>query len=153
MQVRVLGDGDLALFEAMNTMFGEVFEEPDTYTHARPSADYVGQLLDSDTFIAIVAIDDDSIVGGLTAYVLRKFERERSEIYIYDLAVVAGHRRQGIATALIEELRSIAAGFGAYVIFIQADNDNPPAINLYSKLGVREDVHHFDIDVPGPTQR
>ena len=88
-------------------------------------------------------------MGGLAAYVLHKFEQERSEIYIYDLAVDEDHRREGIATALIEELRKIAAARGAYVIFVQADYVDPQAIALYSKLGVREEVLHFDIAVAG----
>lgn len=57
-------------------------------------------------------------------------------------------RREGVATALIEELKCIAATRGAYVIFVQADLTDPPAIALYSKLGTREDVLHFDIEVP-----
>jgi len=44
------------------------------------------------------------------AYELHKFEQQRSEIYIYDLAVLAAHRRQGIATAMIQALKKIAAG-------------------------------------------
>jgi aminoglycoside 3-N-acetyltransferase I len=31
------------------------------------------------------------------------------------------------------------------VIFVQADLQDEPAIALYSKLGSREDVLHFDI--------
>ena len=42
------------------------------------------------------------MVGALAAYELLKFEAERSEIYIYDLAVLEEFRRRGIATALIE---------------------------------------------------
>ena len=53
-----------------------------------------------------------------------------------------------VATALISELKEIAAARGAYVIFVQADHTDPPAIELYSKLGTREDVLHFDIKVP-----
>ena len=85
------------------------------------------------------------VVGGIAAYELKKFEQQRSEIYIYDLAVAEAHRRRGIATALIQALRRIAAGRGAYVIFVQADIGDEPAIALYSKLGIREDVLHFDI--------
>jgi aminoglycoside 3-N-acetyltransferase I len=61
------------------------------------------------------------------------------------------HRREGIATALIEELKRIAATRGAYVIFVQADTgaEDEPAIALYTKLGTREDVLHFDIVVDG----
>jgi aminoglycoside 3-N-acetyltransferase I len=61
--------------------------------------------------------------------------------------VAASHRRKGVATALIRDLQRIAAARGAYVIFVQADPPDAAAISLYSKLGVREDVLHFDIPV------
>jgi aminoglycoside 3-N-acetyltransferase I len=50
---------------------------------------------------------------------------------------------------LIEALKNIGARRGAYVIFVQADIGDDPAIALYTKLGVREDVLHFDIAVEG----
>ncbi|MDX1556382.1 MAG: GNAT family N-acetyltransferase, partial [Xanthomonadales bacterium] len=83
------------------------------------------------------------------AYELPKFEQERSEIYIYDLAVLASHRRQGIATGLIRELQRVASDRGAYVIYVQADTgpEDEAAIALYSGLGIREEVLHFDIPV------
>jgi aminoglycoside 3-N-acetyltransferase I len=140
---------DVDMMEALRTMFGEAFGDTDTYPAHRPSEHYVRRLLTSDTFIALAAVKGDTVVGGLAAYELHKFEQERSEIYIYDLAVLAAHRRQGIATALIEELRAIAAGRGAWVMFVQADSgtEDAPAIALYTKLGVREEVLHFDIPV------
>jgi ribosomal protein S18 acetylase RimI-like enzyme len=127
-------------------MFGEAFSEIKTYSGAQPSADYLARLLGSDTFIALAAIEGDRVIGGLVAYVLPKFEQERSEIYIYDLAVAETHRRQGIATAMIAELKHLATARGAYVIFVQADYGDDAAIALYTKLGTREDVMHFDID-------
>ncbi|MFK7854249.1 MAG: GNAT family N-acetyltransferase, partial [Granulosicoccus sp.] len=54
-------------------------------------------------------------------------------------------RRKGIATELIEELKRIALLRGVYVIFVQADHGDDPAIKLYTKLGIRENVLHFDI--------
>ena len=133
--------------EGMLTTFGDAFEDPETYGGARPGAAYLRRLLGSDDFIALAAVKGSEVVGGLAAYVLRKFEQERSEVYIYDLAVAAAHRRQGIATALILELKKVAAARGAYVIFVQADLGDSPAIELYTKLGAREDVLHFDIGV------
>jgi aminoglycoside 3-N-acetyltransferase I len=130
-------------------MFGEAFDEVDTYGGARPGKGYLERLLDSDYFIALAAIKDDVVVGGIAAYELHKFERERSEVYIYDLAVAAAHRREGIATALIMELKRIAALRGAYVVFVQADSGDEAPIALYSKLGQREDVLHFDIAIDG----
>ena len=143
--IRRIAPSDVALLEAMLTIFGEAFGEMETYSGARPSAAYLGRLLGSDTFIAIAAVKNGEVVAGLAAYELRKFEQARSEIYLYDLAVAAAHRREGIATALIRELQAIAAERGAYIIFVQADAIDAPAIALYSKLGAREDVLHFDI--------
>lgn len=145
--IHVLGSDDVALMEGMSTMFGQAFGEPDTYGGARPSAAYLRRLLGSDAFIALAALQGGEVVGGLAAYELRKFEQERSEIYIYDLAVAATYRRQGIATALILQLKKVAAARGAYVIYVQADLGDGPAIELYTKLGAREDVLHFDIAV------
>lgn len=88
-----------------------------------------------------------SVVGGITAYVLRKFEQARSDIDIFDLAVSEKFRRKGVATEMIKQLREIATTRGAYVIFVQADPQDRPAVTLYTKLGTREDVLHFDVTV------
>jgi aminoglycoside 3-N-acetyltransferase I len=140
---------DIPLMESLLTMFGEAFNDMDSYTGHPPSTDYLRRLLGGDSFIALVALNNGEVIGGIGAYELRKFEQERSEIYIYDLAVSKAYRRKGIATALIQELKKIATERDAYVIFVQADTDieDEPAIALYTKLGVRKDVFHFDIPV------
>jgi aminoglycoside 3-N-acetyltransferase I len=144
--IRQLGSGDINLFLELLTTFGDAFEDMETYTGAQPSAAYLTSLLRADHFIALAALQGDAVVGGLAAYELKKFERERSEIYIYDLAVAAKHRRRGIATALIAQLKVMAKSRGAYVIFVQADPRDGPAVALYAKVGRREDVLHFDIE-------
>ena len=143
----MLAPTDVPLLYAVLELFGTAFGDAESYGRARPSAGHVGRLLSKDSFIALAAVKKGEVVGALAAYELVKFEQERSEIYIYDLAVAAEHRRQGIATALIDELKKIAAARGAYVIFVQADYGDDAAIALYTKLGVREDVLHFDIAV------
>ena len=94
-------------------MFGQAFGDPAHYHRSRPSADYLRRLLRSEAFVAIAALKGDEVVGGLAGYELRKFEQERSEIYLYDLAVAEAHRREGVATALIRELQAVAAERGA----------------------------------------
>jgi aminoglycoside 3-N-acetyltransferase I len=148
-EIRQLGGGDVPVMHAMLTAFGDAFDDHESYSGNRPRDEYLRRLLSSDSFIALAALKGEAVVGGIAAYELRKFEQERSEIYIYDLAVALEHRRQGIATALIERLRELAADRGAYVIFVQADTgiEDEAAIALYSRLGAREDVLHFDIAV------
>ena len=145
--VQQLTRDDEALMRSLLAMFGRVFGEAQTYCGNQPGAGYLRQLLASDTFIALAALKNGEVAGGLAAYELRKFEQARSEIYIYDLAVAPEHRREGIATALIQKLKQLAAARAAYVIFVQADVGDEPALALYSKLGIRENVLHFDIPV------
>ncbi len=145
--VLALTGADLALFDGVLDLFGAAFEEPATYGDARPDASYLRGLLDDPNFIALAAVEDGRVIGALAAYVLRKFERARGEAYIYDLAVAEDSRRQGVATALIAALKPLAKARGAYVIFVQADHGDDAAVALYSKLGAREDVMHFDIGV------
>ena len=154
--IRQLGALDSGLMDAVLSFFGQAFSDPASYTSKRPGAEYLRKLLGGDSFIALATFDDDgTVLGALCAYELHKFEQERSEIYIYDLAVAATHRRQGIATALIRSLQEIAAARGAWVIFVQADTqpEDEAAIALYTKLGTREDVLHFDIPVTPTTPK
>ena len=64
------------------------------------------------------------------------------------------HRREGIATVLIENLKEMPAKRRAYVIFVQADTgiEDELAMALYTKLGRRENVLHFDIPVQGESR-
>lgn len=140
-----LGAKDLSLMRKLLDCFAKAFEEPENYQINQPSDSYLGEQLCSPTFIAIAALAQGTVVGGLAAYELKKFEKERSEIYIYDLAVSKEYRRIGIATALIEALKPIALERKAWVIYVQADFGDEPAIQLYNKLGVEERVLHFDI--------
>lgn len=148
-RITQLAPTDLPLMDALLYTFAEAFDDADTYAGKRPAPGYLRRLLESSNFIALAAVAEGKVVGGLAAYELPKFEQERSEIYIYDLAVLASHRRQGIATGLIRELKRVASDRGAYVIYVQADTgpEDEAAIALYSGLGVREEVLHFDIPV------
>ena len=146
-RIERLSRGDADRMAELNALFADVFDDASSYGAAPPDGDYLDEMLGQDHIIVLVAIRADRIVGGLVAYELPKLEQKRSEIYIYDLAVSAAHRRRGIAAALIREVQLIARNCGAWVIYVQADYGDEPAIALYSKLGVREAVMHFDIPV------
>jgi aminoglycoside 3-N-acetyltransferase I len=143
-----LSAGDLPAMRELNALFAAVFDDPASYASELPRDEYLSAVLAKPHIIVLVARDGQKVVGGLVAYAFDKLEKARSEIYIYDLAVAETHRRQGIATTLIAELGRLAEEQGAWVIFVQADHGDDPAMALYTKLGRREDVMHFDIDVP-----
>jgi aminoglycoside 3-N-acetyltransferase I len=146
--IRRLTPADIDLMQAMLRMFGDAFGEVETYTARMPRGAYLDRLLGNGEFVALAALERGEVIGGLIAYELVKFEQERSEFYLYDLAVRQESRRRGVATSLVEELGRIAAANRAETIFVQADRGDDAAIAFYSKLGRREDVLHFDIKVP-----
>jgi len=143
--IRRLASGNIDLVRDLLTVFGQAFEDEHTYIQAQPDETYLDNLLGSETVVVLATLQDGEVVGGLVAYELGKLEQRRSEIYIYDLAVAEQHRRRGVATGLIEEVWTIASQRGAHVAYVQADLEDEPAIQLYTKLGTREDVLHFDL--------
>ncbi len=143
--IRLLDADCIDIMRAMLDLFGEAFEDKARYCTNQPDDRYLHDLLASRDFVAIASFDGSMIVGGLAGYVLRKFEQPCSEFYIYDLAVVESHRRRGVATGLIETLKREARQRNIDVIFVQADYGDDAAVALYTKLGAREDVMHFDI--------
>jgi aminoglycoside 3-N-acetyltransferase I len=140
--LRRLGENDVELAFKWRDMFNTAFAEPPS---PRPSAEYMRRLLADPKFIALAAVAGREVIGGIAAYELVKYERERSEIYIYDLAVAEPHRRRGIGRALIEAVKPIAREKGAWMIFVQADREDAPAIALYRSMGAEEQPLHFDI--------
>lgn len=145
MIVRRLGPADIEAARDLNALYADAFEDADTYRRDTPDDAWLARQLAKEATILLVAETGGQIVGGLTAYELAKLEAARNEIYLYDLAVAEAFRRRGVATALIEELQHIAADTGAWAVFVQADYVDPPAVALYTKLGIREEVLHFDL--------
>jgi len=146
-EFRALTAADISSFKELIEVFAHAFGDTEQYLGATPGEIYLSSFLAKDHVIVLVGLDESRVIGGLVAYELEKFERERKEVYIYDLAVTESYRRKGVGTGLVKTLRRIAAERGAYVIFVQADVGDDEAIDFYQSLGTREDVLHFDIDV------
>ena len=54
--IQQLCAADGPLMDALLAVFGEAFEDRDTYGAKRPSADYVRRVLASDYFVALIDI-------------------------------------------------------------------------------------------------
>lgn len=145
--LQILTLQNVGLYPQMLDLFGRAFDDPERYVSNLPDDAYIASLLARDEFVALVAVEDSVVIGALAGYELKKFEQPCSEFYIYDIAVDEVHRRKGVATDLIHKFGEIAAGKNGSVVFVQADYGDEPAIALYTKLGRREDVMHFDIEV------
>ena len=142
---QILTSDDLGLMRDLLRLYGDVFEMADSYHANQPDDAYLQHLLKRDDFISLIVRDGTHVIAGLSGYVLHKFEQNRREFYIYDLAVHLDWRRRKVATNLIEQLKEEARLRDIYVIFVQADLGDEPAMALYRSLGLEEQVLHYDI--------
>jgi aminoglycoside 3-N-acetyltransferase I len=112
--------------------------------HESLSDAYIERLLVRDDFWAVAAFRDGQIVGGLTAHALPMTASESSVVFIYDIAVLPDHQRQGVGRHLLVSLRDAAAAVGIEELFVPADNEDSHALKFYRSLGgAASEVIHF----------
>ncbi len=131
---RILGPDDILLVRELLNLFSDAFEEPESYTANQPSDVYLASSLAARDFVLVAALADGMVVGGFGGYELAKFEQERRELFIYDLAVEEAYRRRGIATAMLEFAQEIARERNAYLVWIQSEADDEAASAVYSQF-------------------
>lgn len=143
-----LAAGDISSLREINELFADVFEDADNYAANKPSDEYMQTFLANEENIVIAASYDGQIVGGLVAYTLNKFEQQRKEVYLYDMAVATTAQRKGIGKMLVNELRRVAKQNGAYVVFVQAD-EGDDAVKFYESMSPIENLRtrNFDFEV------
>jgi aminoglycoside 3-N-acetyltransferase I len=129
-QFRRLLSSDRDLASRTFAVMADVFEEP----HEALSGDYVDALLAKSGFWSVCALVDDRIVGGVTAHTIPMTRAQASELFIYDVAVHANARRQGVGRGLLAELRAWAAEEAVHFAFVPVDNEDDEALDFYRAL-------------------
>ncbi len=139
-----LQENNLELFMEFVVLLTEVFDE----YHTVASKKHLTKLLAKPDFNAIVVIKDNTVVGGLTAYELERYYNDKSELYIYDIAVKPELHNQGIGKKLIEFLKNYSVKKGIEMIFVEAHSEDEQAVKFYeSTFGKSEKVDHFNFEV------
>ena len=131
-EIKQLTNKDLAKFTSLINLFNTVFEEEHPSTGSTANS---LKLLNNKSFIALVALTGDEVVGGLTAYELPKYYSDTSEIFIYDLAVKPEYQRQGIGKGLLQSLKDYCIDHGIKEFFVMAHEEDEHAIEFYHATG------------------
>ena len=92
-------------------------------------------LLADERTLFVVAFDGETPVGFAFGYVLPRRHGDAEMLFVYEVDVDAGYRRQGTATRLLRELERLARERGVREAFVLADADNDPAARLYASVG------------------
>lgn len=132
---------DIRLLRNLLQLFNEVFE----VTGSIELSDfYLEELLMQKHFVALVAIDKEQLIGGLTGYQLLRYNAPRAEFFIYDLAVKKEFQRKGVGTLLLTETQKICRDREIQEIFVAAHREDQHALEFYkSRGGLPDEVVHF----------
>ena len=82
-----------------------------------------------------VAIDDDLVVGFVSAVHYAHPDKRYPEMWINEVQVAPTHRRQGLAKALLKRILRLARDLECTEAWVLTERDNVPATRLYSALG------------------
>lgn len=78
---------------------------------------------------------------------------DRGWLGIFGMGTAPSHRRQGIATAVVDALVAAAAERGTQQAYLQVETDNDGAITLYRRLGFeRSHGYHYRSEGADPEQ-
>ncbi len=140
--LKLLSTEDIDLFTELLHVFEEVFELEKT---PLPSQDHLQKVMKFPGFFSMVAVTNDKVIGGLTAYTFEQYHSTQPIAYIYDLAVLAKYQRKGIGGALIESFNKHCKTLGYQEVFVQADREEMHAVEFYRNTPIteEEDVAHF----------
>jgi ribosomal protein S18 acetylase RimI-like enzyme len=83
----------------------------------------------------IIAYDNGKPVGMALGYEIPRVDRNRNMLFFYEIGVDKKYRRKGIATALINELKSICRKKKILQMFVITNASNKPAMKLYQSTG------------------
>ena len=123
MEIRALRAGD----ELLLTGASHLFDAPVDEEGARRFLGTTGHHL-------LVAYEEDLPVGFVSG-VETTHPDKGTEMFLYELAVDAHHRRRGIARALVERLAAVARDRGCYGMWVVTDEENIAARATYERTG------------------
>lgn len=131
-EINRLTKEDLAAFRLVINLFNIVFEEADSMTGSESN---LVALLSNSSFIALAALAENEVVGGLTAYELPMYYSDHSEIFLHDLAVKTEYQRMGIGKQLIAHLKEYCIKNGIKEFFVLAHEEDDHAVEFYHATG------------------
>lgn len=104
-------------------------------------ASQVLALLNSSKTPLFVAVEDEKVLGycfcKVKAYENESVVNDHTELFIDDLCIDEGCRRQGIGTALYKEVVRYAKMRGCYNVTLNVWSFNEGALKFYESLGMK----------------
>lgn len=112
----------------LHNVAAEVFDDPIVESSAQ-------EFLKDPRHRLIVALEDDLVVGFVSAVVYLHPDKPAPELWINEIGVAPSHQRQGIGKALMQAILDEARRSGCTEAWVLTERDNLPAMAMYTSVG------------------
>ena len=114
--------------EAIVLAGAELFDAP-------PTEAWTTTFLASPGHHLLLALDDDEQPIGFVSGVETTHPDKGTEMFLYELSVLAANRNRGVGRALVEALADLARSRGCYGMWVGTEPDNAAALAAYLAAG------------------
>jgi len=126
--LKLLHPPDLPL---LDNVAEDVFDDPIVESSAQ-------EFLNDPRHRLVVALDNNLIVGFVSAVIYVHPDKPAPELWINEIGVASSHQRQGIGKALMQAILEEAKKSGCTEAWVLTDRANPPAMAMYKSSGGEE---------------
>ena len=124
-EVKLLGPADSNI---LDNVAAEVFDDPIVISSAR-------EFLNDARHRLVVALDDNLVVGFVSAVIYLHPDKTAPELWINEIGVAPTHQRQGIGKMLLQYLLENARQWGCVEAWVLTERDNIAAMAMYRSAG------------------
>jgi GNAT superfamily N-acetyltransferase len=152
--VRALAAPTRREIEALAKIFDQYRAHYGEASDALRSASWLDENVSTGRLRVFVAEDRGRFVGFAITMEMPGSLRLAHYWQIRDLFVLPAHRRLGVARALLASVRAAAIASGALRLVVQTEDDNDPALRLYTDSGYAPIKGYSSLVLPlGPEPR
>lgn len=126
--LRLLRPPDLPL---LTNVAEDVFDDPIVESSAQ-------EFLMDPRHRLVVALDNDLVVGFVSAVIYVHPDKPAPELWINEIGVAPSHQRQGVGKALLQAILEEAKRSGCTEAWVLTDRGNLPAMAMYKSAGGEE---------------
>ena len=112
----------------LNHVAEDVFDGPIVMSTAQ-------EFLDDPRHRLVVALDDDVVIGFVSAVIYLHPDKSAPELWINEIGVAPRHQRQGIGKALLQAMLDDAKQSGCTEAWVLTEQENTAAMAMYKSVG------------------
>jgi aminoglycoside 3-N-acetyltransferase I len=136
MDIKKLHGSDIADFSTLISIFKDVFEQDAEIPHTQ----HLSSLLSNPDFMVFVVKVNDTVVGGLTIYVLHRYYGVKPVAYIYDVGITPAFQGKGLGKALMAAVCTYCRENGFEDAYVEAESNDTDAVSFYRKTSFTHEM-------------